>query len=81
VKWSGAYVRFDKIGLGDEVTVTYPLISFSHEVDGLWKEFPKVKMTFQWLGNSVVGCDPPSDRTSLFSAKPRLLPSPPRGDF
>lgn len=78
VAWSGAYVRFDNIASGDEITITYPLISFSHEVEGLWKEFPKVKMTFQWLGNSVVSCDPPSERTPLFRGKPRLLPSPPQ---
>ena len=77
VKWSGAYVRFDKVAPGDEVTITYPLISFSHEVEGLSKRYPKVKMKFQWLGNSVVSCDPPSDRTPLFNGKPRLLPSPP----
>jgi len=78
VKWSGAYVRFDKVAPGDEVTITYPLIGFSHEVEGLWRKYPKLKMTFHWLGNSVVSCDPPSAATALFSGKPRLLPAPPQ---
>ncbi len=77
VKWSGAYVRFDKVAPGDEVTITYPLIGFSHEVAGLWKEYPKMKMTFEWLGNSVISSDPPSAATALFGGKPRLLPAPP----
>jgi hypothetical protein len=76
VKWSGAYVHFDKVAPGDEITITYPLIHFSHEVEGLWSKYPEVKMTFQWLGNSVVGCDPLPDRTPLFIGRPRLLPAP-----
>ena len=79
VKWSGAYVRFDKVRRGDELTITYPLVSFSHQVEGLWKEYPKLKITFQWLGNSVVSSDPPSQLTPLFRGKPRSLPIPPPG--
>lgn len=79
VRWSGAYVCFDKVAPGEEVTITYPLISFSHEVEGLWKEYPRLKITFQWLGNSVVSCDPaPVDGTPLFRGRPRLLPAPPQ---
>jgi hypothetical protein len=81
VKWSGAYVCFDKVAPGDEVTITYPLISFSHEVEGLWRQYPKVRLTFQWLGNSVISSDPAADRTPLFGGKPRLLPPPPMDDF
>jgi hypothetical protein len=77
VKWSGAYVRFDKVAKGDELTITYPLIRFSQEVTGLWKEYPKLQLTFQWLGNGVTSCDAPSGPTPLFSGKPRRLPSPP----
>ena len=36
MKWSGDYVRFDARP-GDELTITYPLVEFTHEVDGLWK--------------------------------------------
>jgi hypothetical protein len=81
VQWSGAYVRFDKVKPGQEITITYPLIAFSHEVAGLWKEYPKLKLTYQWLGNSVVSCDPaPTDETPLFRGKPCQLPPPPRAD-
>ena len=77
VKWSGDYVSFNKVKPGDELTITYPLVSFSHEVKGIWKNYPNLKMTFQWLGNRVVGCDPPAELTPLFSDTPRLLPMPP----
>jgi hypothetical protein len=77
VEWSGDYVRFDQVPPGDEVTLTYPLIGFTHRVDGLWRKFPAVKLTFQWLANSVVACDPAPEATPLYAGKPRLLPASP----
>jgi hypothetical protein len=74
VIWSGSYVRFSKVNPGDELTITYPLISFTHQVDGIWKEKPDVRVTYQWLGNMVVSVDPPPDKTPLFLGKPRILP-------
>jgi hypothetical protein len=76
-KWSGAYVRFDNVHPGDELSITYPLVSFLHEVGGLWSKTPQLRMTFQWLGNMVIGVDPPAQKTPLFTGKPRLLPPPP----
>jgi hypothetical protein len=76
VTWSGSYVRFDNAGPGDELTITYPLISFSHEVEGLWKTAPALKIKFEWLGNMVVAADPPARHTPLFTGKLRLLPPP-----
>jgi hypothetical protein len=77
VKWSGDYVRFDGISPGREVTITYPLLAFSHTVEGLWSANKKLKLTFEWLGNAVTACDPPAEATPLFSGRPRLLPPPP----
>jgi hypothetical protein len=77
VNWSGSYVRFDNVRPGDELTITYPLVSFSHEVGGLWSKAPQLRMKFQWLGNMVTSADPPAKDTPLFSGKPRLLPPPP----
>ena len=80
VRWSGGYVRFDAAEPGEELTITYPLVGFSHEVRGLWKPAaPKLKMTFQWLGNMVERSDPPAKATPLFGGKPRVLPRPPAG--
>jgi len=46
-KWSGDYVRFDARP-GDELTITYPLIEFTHEVEGLWKNTaPQLHVSFQ----------------------------------
>ena len=76
VLWSGDYVRF-KARKGDELTITYPLISFMHKVEGLWGKVakrPDLKLTFKWLGNMVVSVDPPPRETALFTGKPRILP-------
>jgi hypothetical protein len=77
VKWSGAYVRFNKVRPGQEITITYPVLGFTQDVNGLWKEYPKLNMTFEWLGNSVIGSTPAAESTPLFSGKPRQLPPPP----
>ena len=76
VNWSGSYVRFDNVHPGDELTITYPLVGFSHEVGGLWSTAPQLQMKFQWLGNMVTSVDPPAKNTPLFGGKPRLLPPP-----
>lgn len=77
VQWSGDYVKFDARP-GEELTITYPLVSFSHEVDGVWPQTaPKLKLKFEWLGNMVVRCDTPTSKTALFTGKPRILPPAP----
>lgn len=77
VKWSGAYTRFSAKP-GDELTVTYPLISFSHQVAGLWKSCaPALDMTFKWRGNMVIGASSEGGKTPLFTGKPRILPPVP----
>jgi hypothetical protein len=74
VIWSGDYVRFDAAA-SDEVTITYPLVKFTHEVNGLWKNTkPDLQLTFHWLGNMVVSADPGPTKTALFVGKPRVLP-------
>ncbi len=78
VKWSGDYVSFDHVKPGDELTITYPLLSFSHEVKGIWKNYPNLKMTFNGWGIGWWVAIPPAELlTPLFSATPRLLPMPP----
>ena len=61
VQWSGDYVRFTGIKIGDELTIIYPLLGFLHEAGGIWKNgLPGVNVTYQWLGNMVVAVDPPA---------------------
>ena len=38
VQWSGDYVRFTGVKIGDELTITYPLLHFLHEAGGTWKK-------------------------------------------
>lgn len=73
--WSGDYVCFDA-KIDDELTITYPLIAFTHRVGGLWNHTkPDLSMSFQWLGNMVTAVDPAPTKTPLFMGKPRLLPA------
>ncbi|MDD4889367.1 MAG: glycoside hydrolase family 127 protein [Phycisphaerae bacterium] len=77
--WSGAYVRFDRRQPGDEMTITYPLIRFTHTPTGPWKEkmTPVVDLAFDWIGNTIVASRPAPEGTRLFTGKPRRLPNPP----
>ncbi|MEI6914451.1 MAG: hypothetical protein WCL39_04895 [Armatimonadota bacterium] len=78
LKWSGDYVRFQATP-GDELSITYPLVRFSHEVAGLWPQSaPKLMLRFEWLGNMVMGCDLPAKNTALFTGRPRTLPAAPK---
>ena len=78
VQWSGDYVRFTEVKFGDELTIVYPLLHFLHEADGSWKNYVEsVNITYEWLGNMVIGVDPPAEKTHIFSDKVRVLPPPP----
>ena len=78
VEWSGAYVHL-RAKKGDEISITYPLIEFDHQVQGIWKCVPSaMKVSFHWLGNMVMRSDPPARKTPLFLGKPRVLPPAPR---
>jgi hypothetical protein len=78
VKWSGDYVRFENVKIGDELTIAYPLLSFKHEAGGTWKNIvPTSNVTYEWLGNTVVAVDPPAEKTPIFSLRPSPLPPPP----
>lgn len=86
VVWSGAYVRFDAKP-GQELTITYPLISFSHQVDvdELWptiKIMRNVQLTYIWLGNMVTDVLPKPEpgKTPLFTGKIREIPPAPDFD-
>jgi hypothetical protein len=75
--WQGDYLRFSGQP-GDELTITYPLIRFTQQVSGLWKDCrPDLSMTFHWLGNMVLSAGPAPALTPLFLGKPRSLPPSP----
>ena len=79
-EWQGSYLRF-LAQPGDELTITYPLIRFTQQVSGLWKDTdPDLTMTFHWLGNMVLSADPAPRHTPLFLGRPRLLPPSPYAD-
>jgi hypothetical protein len=77
-QWSGDYVRFTNVKIGDELTIAYPLLSFKHEAEGTWKkDLPNVNVTYEWLGNMVIAVDPKAEKTPIFLPEPRKLPPPP----
>lgn len=78
--WSGAYVRFDAVEPGQELTIAYPLVAFAHEAGGEWQRVCREKLVFHWLGNMVVQAEPPAKHTPLFTGRPRQLPPPCLGD-
>jgi hypothetical protein len=77
--WSGSYIRFDGNTPGDELTITYSLLRFSHSPEGVWKSKmePVVDLTFDWVGNTIVGSAPRPEGKPLFTGVTRILPTPP----
>jgi hypothetical protein len=74
VEWEGAYIRFTA-NAGDELTITYPLIEFTHSVSGLWPvAAPDFHVTYQWRGHMIMSVTPPPDGLPLFTGKPIVLP-------
>lgn len=77
VDWQGDYVRFEAEA-GQELTLTFPLLAFSHRAEGLWPQAnPGLAMDFEWLGNMVVSVNPAPQKTPLFTGRPRRLPKAP----
>ncbi len=78
VIWSGAYIRFDKVKPGDELTITYPLMQFRQVPAGPWKEKmnPVVDLTFDWIGNTIIKSSPTPEGRPIFNGNVRQLPVP-----
>lgn len=74
--WAGDYVRL-QAEPGEVLTITYPLVEFSHHVAGLWKSRPDLRLSYRWRGNMVTSVDPPAKATPLFSGRPRTAPPAP----
>jgi hypothetical protein len=59
-EWGGpglAYVAVMDVKSGDDLTLTYPLVTFQ-QVWGNWPSNPDLKLTIQWKGNTVVAMEP-----------------------
>jgi len=64
--WKGEYVMFRKVEPGQELTITWPLIRFTQTVS-----VGGGKYTYEWLGNTVIGVDPPGKGLPLFTPSTR----------
>ena len=66
------------INKDDEITITYPLVSFTQTVSGLWSKTagrPDLSLTFRWVGNMVISVSPGAEHTPLFVGRARQLPA------
>jgi len=62
--WSGDYIKFSNSLDGEELSITYPVITFKQTV-----EVAGATYTYHWIGNTVVGVDPVAPVLPLFSLK------------
>jgi len=70
--WKGDYVGFKNATVGEELTITYPILRFKQTVEVAGKTY-----TYDWLGNTVMRVEPPGEGLALFSNAPRPLPEIP----
>jgi hypothetical protein len=59
--WKGDYVAFDGVKPGEQLTAAWPLIGFKQTVTA-----GGAKFSYDWLGNTVLGVDPPGKGFPLF---------------
>jgi hypothetical protein len=60
---------FDGVKPGEQLTGAWPLIGFKQTVTA-----GGAKFTYDWLGNTVIGVDPPGKGLSLFTRWAKLGP-------
>ncbi len=65
-EWTGNYVKFANAEPGHELTIVYPLPSFRQTVTVGGADY-----TYDWLGNAVIGVDPPGSGLPLFGKAAR----------
>jgi hypothetical protein len=70
VVWRGDYVMFASARKGEELTVTYPLVTFDQKLHRAGKDY-----TFHWKGNALTGLDPKNDVWPLFKKIPCAIPA------
>jgi hypothetical protein len=63
--WSGDYIKFANASKGENLTITYPVITFRQTVQVAGGTY-----TYRWVGNTVVGVEPIAPELPLFSGKP-----------
>lgn len=56
-RWEGDYAVFDA-KVGDEITVMWPLITFTHRAQVWNVSAPDLAVTFEWEGNRAVSVNP-----------------------
>jgi hypothetical protein len=67
--WATDYVRFPQATVGEELTITYPVLRFRQTAPVAGASY-----TYSWLGNTVLAVDPPGPGLPLFAHAPRPLP-------
>ena len=70
VAWSGDYVVFESARKGEELTVTYPLVTFVQKLQRAGRDY-----TFHWKGNTLTGMEPRDGVWPLFAKIPYPIPT------
>lgn len=65
IAWTGDYVTFASARKGEELTVTYPLVTFDQKLHRAGKDY-----TFHWKGNALTVVEPKDDVLPLFKKIP-----------
>ncbi len=69
IPWDGDYVTFASAHKGEELTVTYPLVTFDQKLKRAGTDY-----TFHWKGNAITGVEPMTGVWPLFKQIPYPIP-------
>ena len=66
--WRGDYVKLARAAIGEELTITYPVLRFRQTVEVAGKSY-----TYAWQGNTVLGVEPRGEGLPIFTNAPKPL--------
>ena len=68
----GPYVKFPNARVGEDLTVTYPLVEFSQSIE-VGDDLRRESFTLRWLGNTLVAVEPKGAYMPMFANTPRKI--------
>ncbi len=72
--WRDSYLLFENAQKGDELTLTYPLITFVQKQSKEELQLAVKTYTITWVGNTAVDIQPQGERLPLFRQVSKPLP-------
>ncbi|MHB0998865.1 MAG: glycoside hydrolase family protein [Armatimonadota bacterium] len=74
-EWDGAYIVFKDTKPGDELTITYPLISYNQQIS-IFAD-PNLTATYTWKGSTTQSVDPKGKYFPMHTGRKTILPPGP----